>query len=167
MKEKLSFTWINIVFIILAVVWMGIIFYFSNKTADESNNHSDAVETAIGKATVDDFNQKSEEELANFVERYRVLARKTAHVLEFTLLCMLVFMALPFEILMRFRLIGAGVWTVLYAISDEIHQSFIPGRTGLLSDVLIDIGGTILGVAAIVILNLVFVKIVKVKEIKQ
>ena len=27
---------------------------------------------------------------------------------------------------------------ILYAITDEIHQSFVPGRTALLSDVVID-----------------------------
>ncbi len=156
MKEKLTFTWINIVFIILAVLWMGIIFYFSNRTADESNNTSDAVEAAIGKVTVEDFEQKSEEEVVSFLDRYRVLARKTAHILEFTLLCMLVFMALPFEIPMKFRLIGSGVWTLLYAISDEIHQAFIPGRTGLVSDVFIDIAGILLGIIGIIVLTWIY-----------
>lgn len=153
MKTKLTFTRINIVFLILAVLWMGIIFYFSNRTADESNNTSDAVETAIGKVTVDDFEQKSEEEVVSFLERYRVLIRKTAHILEFTLLCMLAFMALPFGIPVRYRLFAAGAWTLLYAISDEIHQAFIPGRTGLVSDVLIDTVGMLIGIAGILFLR--------------
>jgi len=29
----------------------------------------------------------------------------------------------------------------IYAISDEFHQSFIPGRSGLLRDTFIDLGG--------------------------
>lgn len=36
----------------------------------------------------------------------------------------------------------AIVFTILYAISDELHQTFIPGRHGALADVLIDsLGG--------------------------
>jgi VanZ family protein len=32
----------------------------------------------------------------------------------------------------------AGVIIILYAITDEFHQSFMPGRTALWFDVLID-----------------------------
>lgn len=35
-------------------------------------------------------------------------------------------------------------FTVLYAMSDEWHQTFTPGRSGLWSDVLIDAAGALL-----------------------
>ena len=35
---------------------------------------------------------------------------------------------------------------VLYAISDEIHQLFVPGRAGQVRDVLIDSSGSFLGI---------------------
>lgn len=38
----------------------------------------------------------------------------------------------------------AFILTFFYAISDEYHQTFIPGRTGTLRDVMIDTGGEIL-----------------------
>lgn len=34
--------------------------------------------------------------------------------------------------------------TVLYAISDEFHQSFVPGRNGRVTDVLVDAAGAAL-----------------------
>ena len=34
---------------------------------------------------------------------------------------------------------------VLYAVSDEIHQLFVPGRAGQLRDVLIDSAGILIG----------------------
>lgn len=34
--------------------------------------------------------------------------------------------------------------TLLYAISDEWHQTFIPGRNGQITDVFIDLGGALL-----------------------
>ena len=39
--------------------------------------------------------------------------------------------------------------TVLYGISDEFHQSFVPGRTPEMKDVLSDAIGAVLGIAAI------------------
>ena len=42
---------------------------------------------------------------------------------------------------------------ILYAVSDEFHQLFVPGRAGQFRDVLVDGAGTVLGVllASIVI----------------
>ncbi len=42
----------------------------------------------------------------------------------------------------------AWVVVVLYAIGDEIHQAFVPGRTSLVTDVAIDALGGILGILA-------------------
>jgi len=39
----------------------------------------------------------------------------------------------------------AGLLTVLYAVSDEYHQTLVPGRTGLPMDVGFDSLGTYLG----------------------
>jgi VanZ family protein len=47
---------------------------------------------------------------------------------------------------------GAWVVAVLYGVSDEIHQSFVPDRTGRPSDVLIDAIGAAIGVALAVAL---------------
>ena len=46
---------------------------------------------------------------------------------------------------------------VLYAISDEIHQLFVPGRTGCILDVGIDTLGIITGI----IIFMIFIKILK------
>lgn len=35
---------------------------------------------------------------------------------------------------------------ILYAISDEIHQIYIPGRGGLVNDVIIDSDGAVVGI---------------------
>jgi VanZ family protein len=40
-------------------------------------------------------------------------------------------------------LLTAVALTILYGISDEIHQRFVPGRHGQLSDVLFDTGGAL------------------------
>jgi VanZ family protein len=47
----------------------------------------------------------------------------------------------------RRRAWWAMVGLVLYAITDEIHQTFVPGRTALLTDVAIDAVGGLAGLA--------------------
>ena len=64
-----------------------------------------------------------------------VLIKKAAHFLEYGALAMLIWRALAW---------GGRAWgwawllAVLYACSDEWHQSFVPGRRPSLWDVLID-----------------------------
>jgi VanZ family protein len=43
--------------------------------------------------------------------------------------------------------LGAVALTLLYAISDELHQAFVPGRTGRVQDVGTDLVGAVIGVA--------------------
>ncbi len=63
--------------------------------------------------------------------------RKGAHFAEYALLCALLFRAL------RGRLALAWTLTVLYAVSDEFHQSFVDGRVGTPRDVVIDATGAL------------------------
>jgi len=44
------------------------------------------------------------------------------------------------------------VFCVLYAISDETHQIFVPGRSAQISDVLIDSVGAIVGILMYLVL---------------
>jgi VanZ family protein len=65
--------------------------------------------------------------------------RKLAHALEFAVLGLLLARALG-------RAGVAFALGALYAVSDEIHQSFVPGRAASLRDVLLDSAGVAAGV---------------------
>lgn len=66
--------------------------------------------------------------------------KKGGHFLAYALLATLAYRARP-----SYRL---AFWlAVLYAISDEFHQSFVPGRTGMPLDVFIDSMGGLAGLA--------------------
>lgn len=70
--------------------------------------------------------------------------RKAGHLAVFAVLAALAWLALSGSGVRRaawWALIGASV----YAASDEIHQGFVTGRTPFVGDVLIDIGGVVLG----------------------
>ena len=43
------------------------------------------------------------------------------------------------------------ILTVLYGISDEFHQSFVPSRDASVLDVLADLAGALLGILAVVV----------------
>ena len=63
------------------------------------------------------------------------IAKKIAHVSEFAILFALVYRAAGGKWQLTFLL------AMLYAVSDEIHQSFVPGRTAALYDLGFDLTG--------------------------
>lgn len=66
----------------------------------------------------------------------------SAHFVEYGLLALLLWQALRHTpSTARRALAWAFVCTVLYAISDEFHQSFVPGRFADIRDVLVDAAG--------------------------
>lgn len=75
------------------------------------------------------------------------IIRKTAHFLEYAILCIL--MNRGFKNTTGFsikkRLFWSLVLTVLYALSDEFHQTKVYGRTGKAFDVGVDFMGALFG----------------------
>jgi VanZ family protein len=80
--------------------------------------------------------------------------RKCAHLTEYALLAVLLWRGLwrrpvltpraPWRL--RDAVLPFGI-CVLYATLDEIHQAFVPSRTGSPVDVMIDAGGAAIGLA--------------------
>jgi VanZ family protein len=71
-----------------------------------------------------------------------ILLKKTGHALAFGILAWLYLWALRgrFSTTAAVRLVSAGL-AMLYAASDEYHQTFVPGRKGQLFDVGVDTAG--------------------------
>ncbi len=65
--------------------------------------------------------------------------RKIAHALEYAVLGALLLRALGREL-------PAAAVGIAYAVTDEVHQAFVPGRHGAPVDVLVDAVGVLLGV---------------------
>ena len=71
-----------------------------------------------------------------------VLLKKTAHFLEYALLAFLWWRALGGGDVRAGRSLAmAGLVSILYAASDEYHQTFVPGRHGQLWDLGVDSAG--------------------------
>lgn len=73
----------------------------------------------------------------NQTDRFIIL--KSFHLIEYAILAFLLLFAIYKNKLAIFI-------AYLYAISDEIHQYFVPGRTGLFRDTLIDLIGILIGI---------------------
>lgn len=77
--------------------------------------------------------------------KYDFVLRKLAHITEYFILTFLFYRAFKgtFDItVLRFFIYPAAL-SFIYAVSDEIHQSFIPGRDCSIRDVSIDTIGII------------------------
>jgi len=72
-----------------------------------------------------------------------MVLRKAAHMTEFGLLWLLWWRALGYGS----RLVPAGI-ALVYAVTDEVHQSFVADRVGSPVDVLIDAAGIALAILA-------------------
>jgi len=75
--------------------------------------------------------------------------RKPAHVVEYAILFLLLFRAIRGGFGKKWRVgeigLGAGVLAFVYAVSDEIHQVFVPLRTGKIGDLGFDLLGILAG----------------------
>lgn len=74
------------------------------------------------------------------------IVKKSAHAAGYGMLAISYAWALSGSSIRR-TLPLALILTLLYALSDEWHQSFVPEREGNLLDVFIDLGGGIVGLA--------------------
>lgn len=131
-KIRTGFCWA------LVAVCMGIIFWLSSRTAEESSAQSSTVLQWLISIFGDNF-------FTTFI------VRKSAHCLEFTGLCVLFNLALFRTKKKRMPLLSI-VLTSLYAVSDEVHQLFVEGRSCQFTDWVIDSFGAILGSIGFLIL---------------
>ncbi|MBN2555143.1 MAG: VanZ family protein [Anaerolineales bacterium] len=70
-----------------------------------------------------------------------VLLKKAGHALGYALLGLSYYYALPQRVSRLSRAGLALLMVLLFALSDEFHQSFVQGRTSSLRDVAIDLAG--------------------------
>ena len=139
--------WIRRILLTLATfLWMGVIFGFSSDTAEESAGLSALVCRFLAERFVKGFGSLSPQEQERITGSLQLFVRKGAHVTEYMILGILLFLTLTAYGLRRVFSLALGTG-FLYAALDEYHQRFVPGRSGEIKDVLIDACGLLLGLA--------------------
>lgn len=121
---------------------MAVIFWFSSRTSDESSQQSGIILQWL-------LNHFGDTVFTDFI------VRKSAHFLEFAGLAFLFNVSL-YQTYKRRMLILSGALASAYAVSDEIHQIFVDGRSCQISDWALDTCGALFGtIAFIVILTVI------------
>ncbi len=140
------------IFIILTLSVMVTIFVLSADNADESNAKSDILADSFVYSVLSLFNL-SDEEIQQVIDVSVFIVRKTAHFAEYAVLGFLTAcVCTSFYLKTKQTLLISSATGILYAISDEIHQYFVPGRACQIRDVLIDSSGVISGIVFLFII---------------
>lgn len=130
---------------ILVISCMGTIFFFSSQEASESRKISSGLIKTFVRVL--DFNNKlNETQIDTIAKNLTFIVRKGAHFSIYAILCILLALLLrEYSIYGKWRFILSVLVCFLYACSDEIHQVFVPGRSGEIRDIVIDTCGAITG----------------------
>jgi len=124
------------------VLWMSLIFYFSHQPATQSNGLSTGITERIIEMV-----ERLAPKIDFDIRSMNHLIRKNAHFFIYLVLGLLLSNSLKnSKVEDRKGFIFALLISILYAISDEVHQLFVPGRGGQAKDVIIDSMGSLLGI---------------------
>ena len=152
--------------ICISVSCIGI-FKFSEENGVESTGTSAKVASVIL-----DFTGKSNgmtpEEIKIQIEILQPFVRKSAHFCIYMLLgILLICLMQTFKLQMAYRFDFSVMFAFLYACTDELHQTFIPGRSGTYADVCLDTVGATLGILIIMLIIYIRYKIKNKNKIQQ
>lgn len=140
-KKQLNFA--------LLIGWMILIFYFSSQIGEVSSEKS--------KIVIYMFNVLGLDLNTYFGNIATLIVRKMAHFTEYFILFILTYNVVKYYFKKGKLFFVSYIITVSYAMTDEFHQLFVPGRAGALKDVLIDSTGGLFGILIVII----FIKIKK------
>lgn len=155
-NKKLVF--IRIISFAISLIIMVFIFSMSSQDAQTSSSTSGGFIESIIRFLDKDFEQLSDIEREEYVGQFQFVVRKLAHFSVYFALGLTLSSGMQTFIKLKVltRAALAFLVGVLYAISDEIHQTFVPGRSCELRDVLIDTTGVLLGCLFIMLLIFLF-----------
>lgn len=139
MKTRINY--IRIAYGTAALLIMLAVFMFSAQSGDSSGETSMNITQNVSQhILLDDISKDALEILEQII-------RKCAHFIEFASLGFFVFAFTDtFRIKRKNAILISLAFSSLYALSDEIHQYFVPERACRLTDVLLDSFGALCGI---------------------
>lgn len=146
---------LRIILMILLLETFFMIFGFSNQDAEESGGLS----SNVAKIILKQVPCQEIEDKESILERTERVIRKVAHFSIYTLVGILLMSLIStYNLKENKRIIASLGIGVLYATSDEIHQLFIPGRSGQITDVILDSMGVLLGILLVLLVLKIYKK---------
>ena len=136
----------RILFIILSLSVMVLIFHLSAENASKSTSTSGNVIKMIFSTFVPHFDEFDASKQRMMIRGAQHIVRKLAHFSIYTTLGFCISFACGKRKFISRMTLEALTLGFLYAVSDEIHQSHVPGRSCEFRDVMIDTCGTFTGI---------------------
>ena len=134
----------RIIYTLLLIIWMIVIFMFSNETGKTSKTTSDKITRTTINVVTDVTNKKiTKKEEDKIVKNTRLIVRKLAHFTLYFILGVLVYLTFRSYGISKNIIIYSIGFCLIYAISDEIHQLYTNGRSFKILDILIDTFGSV------------------------
>lgn len=150
----------------LVILWMIVIFCFSNMNSKISNEKSKGTIFNIVNIIIDTSTDLGlikenipKEERKEIVNRLNMPLRKVMHFSIYLVLALLLINALNKTSIKKIYIISFMI-CFIYALLDEYHQTFVSGRTGQFRDVLIDSFGSFIGI-------MLYITLKNVKKVKK
>ena len=144
MKKNDKKQQIKIIKIILIVIWMVVIFSFSNQGGTKSSNTSQKVTKVI----IDMVGNNSKAQNEQFIANLEKVIRKLAYYSIYTVGGILIMSySYTLDKPRRQQVCESLIFGAFYAVTDELHQFFVPGRSARFFDIGIDTLGVFTGIA--------------------
>ena len=144
---------------IIAIICCIIIFTFSALPATASTKQSKGLTYNVIKLL--NGNKLNERDLEKLTKKVNPLIRKIAHFSIYMILAIFTYMFIEELNIksktekerLRTNILYTCIFCIIYAVFDEIHQIYVPGRTGKVIDVIIDTLGSCMGITILLLNN--------------
>lgn len=150
----------RILFRITMLICLGLTFASIFNFSSQDGQTSSGLSRKVARKIVDVFpytKNLSEKTKNKIVEKTQPIIRKGAHLSIYTLVGIFIMSFIStYKIHLKYKFLISILVGLVYASSDEIHQSFIPGRTASIIDVGIDTAGVFLGIILVLIIISVY-----------
>lgn len=150
---------LRIVLLALIGFWMYTIWGFSSDNGQESQSLSDKITIKVVYIIEPEYDELAFVKQQELFSKTSVVVRKVGHFGEYAILAVLVScFLLTYEELIKKQ--KSKIWLILiatavgmvYAITDEIHQGFVDGRSPKVFDVFVDTAGSLAGACFILVI---------------
>ncbi|MFI8687618.1 VanZ family protein [Rossellomorea sp. NPDC077527] len=153
-KKQKYLVWLFLTFIFMMVI------YFISDMPYEAQDIKPLLESKMEKKfiSVPDVKIKYDQQVVSSSSPYEFiefLYRKAGHILGYFTLTLLWIKTLSYtKLKLAKKLLFSILLSIAYAGMDEFHQTFVPGRTGHLIDVVVvDLMGVVLAVVCVVVIE--------------
>ncbi|MFZ3591836.1 VanZ family protein [Bacillus sp. DJP31] len=139
------------------ILLMALTFYLSHQPATTSNQLSTGITEAIVEIV-----ERTTPNAEIDVRDLNRFVRKNAHFFIYLMIGMILLNALRRSRLKGYSVLVTLLFSMMFAIMDELHQLFVPGRGAQFEDVLIDVAGASVGIG----IYFVFGRLMKILNIR-